>query len=71
MDWCCMCWCSGENVDHLRIHCVGASWLWSYAFRSFVESLGSYLRGWLIYWLNGGIGSGSTRRIFGIWYCIV
>ena len=36
-----------------------------------LESLGSYLRGWLIYWLNGGIGSGSTRRIFGIWYCIV
>lgn len=35
MDWCCMCWCSGENVDHLLIHCAGASWLWSCAFRSF------------------------------------
>uniref|UniRef100_A0A7N2R259 ENT domain-containing protein n=1 Tax=Quercus lobata TaxID=97700 RepID=A0A7N2R259_QUELO len=32
-----------------------------------LESLGSYLRGWLIYWLNGGIGLGSTRQIFGIW----
>lgn len=30
-----MCWHSGEDVDHLLIHCEGAYWLWSYAFRSF------------------------------------
>ena len=23
-DWCCMCWYSGEDVDHLLIHCEGA-----------------------------------------------
>lgn len=30
-----MCWHSGEDVDHLLIHCEWAYRLWSYAFRSF------------------------------------
>ena len=35
VDWCCLCQCSGEDVNHFLIHCEGASWLLSFAIRSF------------------------------------
>ena len=35
VDWCCMCWHSGETVDHLLIHCEKAYLLWCFVFRSF------------------------------------
>jgi hypothetical protein len=34
-NWCCMCRCKGESVDHLLIHCQVANVLWNYVFRSF------------------------------------
>lgn len=33
VDWCCLCQCSGENFDHLLLHCGEVSQLWSFAFR--------------------------------------
>lgn len=35
VDWCCFCRRSGENVDHLLLHCEEVSRLWSFALRSF------------------------------------
>ena len=35
VDWCCLCLCSEESVDHLLLHCGEVSRLWSFAFRSF------------------------------------
>ena len=35
VDWCIMCRCNGETVDHLLLHCSKAYWLWSLVFRSF------------------------------------
>ena len=35
MDWCCLCKCDGESVDHLLLHCGEVFRLWSFAFRSF------------------------------------
>ena len=35
VDWCIMCRCNGETVDHLLLHCDKAYWLWSLVFRSF------------------------------------
>ena len=29
IDWCYMCKCNGESVDHLFLHCYIASDLWS------------------------------------------
>ena len=31
-DWCCMCRCSREAVDHLLLHCRCAYELWSFFF---------------------------------------
>ena len=28
MDWCFMCKCNGESVDHLLLHCLVATDLW-------------------------------------------
>ena len=35
VDWCIMCRCNGETVDHLLLHCSKAYRLWSLVFRSF------------------------------------
>ena len=35
VDWCIMCRCNGETVDHLLLHCGKAYRLWSLVFRSF------------------------------------
>ena len=35
MDWCCLCRCSEENVDHLLLHCHKVYQLWSFSFSSF------------------------------------
>ena len=35
VDWCIMCRCNGETVNHLLLHCEKAYKLWSLIFRSF------------------------------------
>ena len=35
VDWCIMCRCNGETVNHLLFHCEKAYQLWSLVFRSF------------------------------------
>ena len=35
LDWCCMCKCNGESVDHLFLHCPVAMDLWSIVFGLF------------------------------------
>ena len=35
LDWCCMCKCNGESVDHLFLHCPVAMDLWSIVFGIF------------------------------------
>ena len=32
VDWCCMCKCSGEFIDHLLLHCSMATDKWSFVF---------------------------------------
>ena len=52
VDWCIMCHCNGETVDHLLLHCGKAYQLWSLAFRSFgisqvlPQSVADTLFGW-------------------------
>ena len=33
MDWCYMCKCNGESVDHLFLHCPVAMDMWAMVFR--------------------------------------
>ena len=35
VDWCIMCHCCGETVNHLLLHCGKAYWLWCFVFRIF------------------------------------
>ena len=35
VNWCIMCRCCGETVDHLLLHCEKAHRWWSFVFRSF------------------------------------
>ena len=35
VEWCCMCQCSGEIVDHLLLHCETEYQLWCIVFNSF------------------------------------
>ena len=35
VDWCIICHCNGETVNHLLLHCEKAYQLWSLVFRSF------------------------------------
>ena len=35
VDWCIMCRCYDETVDHLLLHCGKAHRLWCFAFRNF------------------------------------
>nr|XP_023874114.1 uncharacterized protein LOC111986661 [Quercus suber] len=35
VDWCIMCRCNGETVNHLLLHCDKAYQLWSWVFKSF------------------------------------
>ena len=52
VDWCIMCRCNGEMVDHLPLHCGKAYRLWSLVFRSFEiswvlpRSVADVLFGW-------------------------
>ena len=35
VDWCIMCWCCGEIVDHLLLHCGKAYRLWCFVYKIF------------------------------------
>ena len=61
VDWCIMCHCNGETVDHLLLHCDKAYRLWSLVFRTF-GSCQDQLR---ILYLVGGIGLESMCLAFG------
>ena len=54
VDWCIMCRCNGEMVDHLLLHCGKANRLWSLVFRSFGISwvLPRLVAGTLFGWWN-------------------
>ena len=34
-NWCCMCRCNGESVDHLLLHCPVVPSLWVYMLQVF------------------------------------
>ena len=61
VDWCIMCRCNEETVDHLLLHCDKAYRLWSLVFRSF----GSCQDQLQILFLVGGIGLESICLAFG------
>ena len=52
VDWCIMCHCCGETVDHLLLHRGKAYWLWSFVFRTLgilwvsSHSVTDFLFGW-------------------------
>ena len=58
-EWCSMCRCSGEIVDHLLLHCNIAHELWSFIFQSLGFS-GCLQGGWWTFYSDGGIGLEST-----------
>ena len=60
-NWCCMCCCDGESVDHLLLHCPITHSLWA-----FIRGL-CWVRWWVGY-LVGISGLGSIIRKFGIWF---
>ena len=35
VNWCCLCWCEEETVDHLLLHCKFVHTLWSEVFYLF------------------------------------
>lgn len=35
VNWCCLCRCNGETMDHLLLHCKFAHALWSEVFLMF------------------------------------
>ena len=52
VNWCCMCWCDEETVDHILLHCKFAYALWSEVFLIFgiqwvmLKTVASLLFGW-------------------------
>jgi hypothetical protein len=52
-EWCCICKCNGESVDHLFLHCSVASDLWALVFSMFgiqwvmPQTVLELLSGWL------------------------
>ena len=52
VNWCCMCQCDEETVDHLLLHCKFAYVLWSEVFLIFgiqwvmLKAIASLLFGW-------------------------
>ena len=65
VDWCIMCRCNGETVNHLLLHCEKAYQLWSLVFRSF--GISWVLPKLVVDTLSvGGIGLESTLLAFGI-----
>ena len=68
MDWCIMCRHWGETVAYFLLHCEMAYWLWIFVFIT-LECLGLYLDRSQICFLASGIGWGSTRFRYGIWFC--
>ena len=48
VNWHCMCWCYGESMDHLLIHCEGAYHWWSF-FLDHLGLLGFFLRKYSIF----------------------
>ena len=64
VDWCILCRCNGESVNHLLLHCDKAYLLWSMVFRSFgiswvlPRSVADMLLGW---W------SWFGKRSSGVW----
>ena len=35
IGWCCLCWCSGETVDHVLLYCKFTYALWGEVFIMF------------------------------------
>ena len=64
VDWCIMCPCNGETVDHLLLHCGKANRFWSLVFRSFRISwvLPRSFAGTLFGWWNW-----LGKHSFSIW----
>ena len=61
VDWCIMCRCNGETVDHMLLHCEKADW-----FLDLLRFLGSCQDRLQILFLVSGIGLESTPLAFGI-----
>ena len=59
VNWCCMCWCDEEIVNHLLLHCKFAYTLWSETVRS-IDLLKPILVGTLFTW----------AKIWGFTQCI-
>ena len=66
VNWCCMCRCSREMVDHLLIHYEIAHALWSEVFTIFgiqwvlLDKLASFT-------LVGAVGLGNIPWMYGNW----
>ena len=64
VDWCIMCRCCGETVDHLLLHCGKTYRLWCFVYRIFGISWVPSCK-CLIFFLVGGIGWRSIHLTFG------
>ena len=61
VDWCCMCWCNGEFVNHLLIHC-GVAISCGALFLDLLGLPGCFLR--CLMGVFGGTGIGAHLRIW-------
>ena len=57
VNWCCMCCCDGESVDHLLLHCLVTHTLWTFMLQAFgihwvMLGLVAGLLSWWYQWLE-------------------
>ena len=75
VDWCVMCRCCGEAVDHLLLHYEKAHWVWSFVFRSFRVSqvlprmVSNILFGWWT-WMGKHLSSIWNLDLLCLMWCI-
>ena len=63
VDWCVMCNCCEEIVDHLLLHCEKAHRLWCFVFDP-LGIRGFYQKGYLIFfWLVELVGEALVRHL--------
>ena len=56
MEWCCICKCSGESIDHLLLHCEVPMELWNMVFQLFGVT-------WVMpSWMKECLGSWRRQR---------
>ena len=65
VSWCCICRCNGETMDHLLTHCNVAYVVMFFGCLGFS---GYYRRRFMIYYVDGRLGTLIVCQLFGSLY---